>query len=425
MQRPEIAIPSGMKCLWIARYMPYPLDGGAKVYSAKLAESLAAAGVTVRFLGFGDTHAIPQQPDGVQWVPVSHGRRNEIAALFSHLPNAAAIDATRTYKTLLDEQLRERWDAIVFDGYGSGWALNRCLEHCVARRQRRPVLVHVSHNDEEAVWFSLSRGAHASLPRRLAFWQNYLKVRALERRVARNVDLLTTITEEDRQSLSTRSHAVRSLTLTPGYAGEPARQRVITKETPRRAIVVGSFHWVMKQENLKLFLEAADPVFERHGIVLDIVGEVPQALLAHFHGRCRATRFHGFVDDMSELLSQARVAVVPEVIGGGFKLKFLDYFFARVPVATLTQAAAGLPENLRQYTLGGDDLPELVEAIVSHIDRLEQLNRMQQHAVELAAALFRWEDRGRQLGQAIASVQRERIGTPRHASWGSGGSATA
>lgn len=420
MQRLEAVAPAGLKCLWISRYVPYPLDGGAKVYSAKLAESLAAAGATVRFLGFGDTHAVPHDAAGMQWVGVPHGKRNEIAALFSALPNAAAIDATSTYKALLDQQLRERWDAIVFDGYGSGWALDRCLAHCAARRRRRPVLVHVSHNDEESVWFSLSRQAQTSLPRRLAFWQNYLKVRALERRVARNVDLLTTITEEDRQSLSARAHSVRSMTLTPGYAGEPAQPRVITADTPRRAIVVGSFFWVMKQENLKRFLDVADPIFQRHGIGLDIVGEVPPALLEHFSTRCRATRFHGFVDDMTDLMSQARMAVVPEVIGGGFKLKFLDYIFARVPVATLAQAAAGLPPALRRHTLAGSDLPELTDAIVAHIDRLEQLNRMQQHALDVAAAMFRWEDRGVQLGQAIVNVQREQFGTSRQATWGFG-----
>ena len=49
-----------MKCLWIARYMPYPLDAGAKVYSAKLAEALAAAGCSVTFLGFGAADAAPK-----------------------------------------------------------------------------------------------------------------------------------------------------------------------------------------------------------------------------------------------------------------------------------------------------------------------------------------------------------------------------
>ena len=42
-------------------------------------------------------------------------------------PTAAAIDATHAYAAELDSQLSEPWDMIVFDGYGSGWALDRWL----------------------------------------------------------------------------------------------------------------------------------------------------------------------------------------------------------------------------------------------------------------------------------------------------------
>src|SRR5688500_8570327 len=122
-----------MKCLWIARYIPYPMDAGAQVYSAKLAESLARAGAAVRILGFRSSDAVPRgttsNTPGVEWISVPKGRRSEVLALFSPLPNGAAIDATAAYAALLEEQLREHWDAIVFDGYGAGWALARCLKH--------------------------------------------------------------------------------------------------------------------------------------------------------------------------------------------------------------------------------------------------------------------------------------------------------
>lgn len=394
----------GLRCLWVARDIPYPLDTGAKVYSAKLAESLAGEGASVRFLGLGTTDAVPRDVPNMEWLGVPGSRGNELKALFSTLPNGAAIDATRAYKRLLIRQLREHWDAIVMDTYGAGWALRHCLRG-TAGATRRPVLVHVSHNDEEAVWHGMSRQQGVSLPLRLAAWQNYLKVRALERQLLRTVDLFTAITDEDRVALSARTRSVPALTLTPGYAGESVGPRTLTAATPRRVILVGSFHWVIKQENLRRFLELADPLFERAGIGIDIVGLVPDGLRAQLQQRCRVTRFHGFVDDMAPLLDQARMAVVPEVMGGGFKLKFLDYFFARLPVATLTQAAAGLPDSLRAQTLVGTDLPQLIQLMIVHMDELELLNRMQRRAALLAAELFRWQDRGRQLGQAIAQLR--------------------
>jgi hypothetical protein len=399
-----IASRPGMKCLWIARYMPYPLDAGAKVYSAKLAESLAAAGAAVRFLGFGPASDVPREC-GVDYVSVGSSQRSQVVAMMSRLPLAAAIDATDEYESLLEEQLRGEWDAIVLDGYGSGWALSRCLDYVREQTPRRTALVHVSHNHEAVVWRSMAREARGSLLRRAVLWQNSLKVRALERRLVAHVDVLSAISDEDLAALETRLPPEQTVTLTPGYAGGLVSERFIGDWTPRRVVIVGSFRWVMKQENLARFIECADPVFRRHDIHLDIVGDVPAELLGELRPRCEATTFHGFVEDMAPLLNQARIAVVPELIGGGFKLKFLDYFFTRVPVATLSAAAAGLPQPLRQMLIAADDLPALVASIVANIDRVERLNELQNRAFHAAQTLFRWEDRGVRLKHAIAYLQ--------------------
>jgi hypothetical protein len=110
---------------------------------------------------------------------------------------------------------------------------------------------------------------------------------------------------------------------------------------------------------------------------------------------------------MAPLLNQARVAVVPELIGGGFKLKFLDYFFGRVPVATLSAAAAGLPMPLRQQLIEAGDVRELVDRIVESVDRLDKLNELQDRAFHVARTLFRWEDRGVRLKHAITHLQHQ------------------
>ncbi|HEU4484476.1 MAG TPA: glycosyltransferase [Povalibacter sp.] len=396
-----------MRCLWIGRYMPYPLDAGAKVYSARVAESLAATGAFVRFVGHGAASANAHR--SIDWVAVPGARKGQFAGLFSRLPIAAAIDATPDYAALLDAQLHEHWDVLVLDGYGTGWALERCRRYAA---RRRCVIVHVSHNHEEILWRDMARHADESLPKRIALWLNYLKVRALERRVVDAADLVTAITAEDAEALN-RSGQVRTLILTPGYSGPVAGERRITASSPRRAILVGSFRWAVKQENLARFLEVADPQLAANGIGLDIVGDVSEELLATLRPRCRATTFHGFVEDTAPLLAQARIAVVPELIGGGFKLKLLDYLFARVPIATLAGAAAGLPPQLRDQLLQAADLDMLVRDIVSNIDAIDVLNEMQERAFCLAESLFRWEDRGRQLRQAIAQIDRaQRSGAP-------------
>jgi glycosyltransferase involved in cell wall biosynthesis len=269
--------------------------------------------------------------------------------------------------------------------------------------------VHVSHNHEERLWRSMAQQASVALPRRVALWQNAQKVRALERRLLREVDLVTTITEEDERSLGAHRSG-RILTLTPGYDGAVAPPRMIDAATPRRAVIVGSFNWVVKRENLARFIESADPLFARHDVELIVAGDVPRDLQDALRAKHSATQFVGYVTDLLALLSQARIAVAPELIGGGFKLKFLDYFFGRIPVATIAGAAAGLPATLRRTLLMSDDFAGLAATIVEHMDQIDALNAMQSAAFERARTLFRWDDRGAQLREHIAQLQRERAG---------------
>jgi polysaccharide biosynthesis protein PslH len=399
------SLATGIRCLWIARYIPFPMDGGAQVYSANLSQSLAKAGAFVRFMGLGSAAAVPESAAGVEWLAVPGRKRNAAVAALSTLPFAAAIDATKTYRLMLETELQESWDAIILDGYGTGWALDRCVAYCRDRRTRRPVLVHVSHNNEEMLWASMGREARGSALKRLALRRNATKVATLERRIVRAVDLLTTITDEDRSTLGAAVARGRSLSITPGYTGPIVSARRITAATPRRVIIMGSFQWVVKQENLTRFVEIADPVFEKCGIEMDVVGDIPKALLAGLKARCRATYFHGFVTNVAPYLERARIGIVPESIGGGFKLKFLDYIFGRVPVATVSQAVAGLPEELRLAMLRNDSLAGLVSEIVSHIDRTDELNRMQERAFALGKAQFDWNIRGKRFLLAIGAIR--------------------
>jgi glycosyltransferase involved in cell wall biosynthesis len=401
-----------MRCLWISRHVPYPMNEGLKVYSAKLSEALAQAGAFVRVLGFGSTEAVPRHRARMEWISVPGQRRSQLAALFKRLPLTAAVDSTDAFKALLEDQLREPWDAIIFDSYGTGWALDRCKAYRSTRLGAHALLVHVSHNHEEALWRSMAERAEASLPKRLALWQNYYKVRGLERRLVREVDLVSAITTEDEQALRSLRKDDNTLTLTPGYDGAIAPERLIDASVPRRAVIVGSFQWVVKRENLARFVEFADAKFAVHGIELVVAGDVPDDLKRSLLASSRATRFEGFVTDLVPFLAQARIAIVPELIGGGFKLKFLDYIFGRVPVATVDAAAAGLPARLREDLIISPDFTDLTSAIIEHIDRLERLNQLQVAAFEQARTLYRWEDRGLQLQQRMAELKKMRSSSP-------------
>ena len=118
--------------------------------------------------------------------------------------------------------------------------------------------------------------------------------------------------------------------LTPGYAGRHVACRKIDDATPHRALLLSSAIWLAKQMNLIEFLAAADELFHQRQIELWVVGNVPERLQAQNH--FRATRFLGFVEDLEPIFRSVRIGIVAEQIGGGFKLKTLDYIFNQVPI---------------------------------------------------------------------------------------------
>jgi len=403
------------RCLWIAREMPFPMNSGDRVYSAGLAEALAATGVEVVFVAQreGSTGSRVPSSGPVRWYPIEGRPHHPVrVALVSSLPLAAGIRATPSFRDGLRALLDERFDAVVIDQLGSGWA----LELLASLPRPRPVVLYLAHNHERVVWASMATGNRQSLPRRVAIRRNAAKVARLEAHLLRQVDRVIAITEADARGFEADGAPRPVAVVTPGYSGPRHPPRTISAATPRRVVMVGSFAWVIKAENLRQFLAIADARFEAAGIHFDLVGMMPPAFEAELRPRLRATTIHGYVADLAPLFDQARLAIVPEVIGGGFKLKLLDYLFAGLPVATVSVAASGLPEALKPHLLLADDLPGLVDCIIASIDQTERLDAMQRAARALADGQYRWEDRGQLLRaniESLVALRRSQSSNPR------------
>lgn len=385
-----------LRGLWLSKELPFPLDAGDRVYSGHLARALAEAGHDVTFVGFAPDAGTALPPGWpLAWEPVAGRRGSPLASLFSRLPLVAASHATPRYRQTVAALAGRQWDFVVVDNYAMGWALP------MFRRGGGPVLLFVAHDHAEALTRSIYREYGGSWPKRLALWLNHLKTRRLERRVVRSVDALTVITAGDAAAFGRIAPAADIVQLEPGFTGHVEAERSIGPSTPRRVVMVGSFLWVAKQENLRRFLRAADAAFQTCGIEFHVLGKMPAALKEEIETTTRATVLHGYVADVAPLFRSARLAVVPELIGGGFKMKILDYVFGRVPVATLRRATAGLPPALTDAMLCEDDLEPLVASICAAFDCTEQLDAMQRRAWDAAQPLFRWQDRGAALSAAI------------------------
>ena len=391
-------------CLWLARVMPFPQTAGDRIYSVKLAGALAASGVDVTFAALaGD--APPEPVEGIVWHVVPGVPFSQRRALLSTMPLVAARFAIPEYKSELTRLAGSRaWDIVVLDHYSMGWVLSY-------RRlfgTRAPVFVYVTHDHVETVTYRQCADATIGVAKRAYLTQNYLKTRRFERATAHDCDLLTAITEDDARTFERNDPTIRSLVLSPGYDGPRVAQRVVDASVPRAAVLFGSYRWSAKQANLRLFMDQAGGGLTDAGIDLRIVGDMADDFRAEMQARYPAAIFTGFVRDPAPYLD-ARVALVAEPIGGGFKMKLLEYIFRRLPILALEACAAGLPDSVRRHMLIYPNLASLGAGVVEVIDNTALLDRLQRGAFDAANDLFEWSRRAEALRDGIALVQGRRV----------------
>jgi glycosyltransferase involved in cell wall biosynthesis len=323
-------------------------------------------------------------------------------SLASLLPHTAYRCRTAEMQRVLHNLLqRGGWDGIVFDGISVGWALAP-VRAFYAGKSERPRLIYVSHNHEESLRHQVADSQRAFF-RRQAVRLDAAKVARLERDLVDQVDFVTAITPEDLQLYERRRNGKPMGVLTPGYRGRKLSQREIDGRVPRRAVIVGSFDWIAKRMNLEEFVEVADPMFAEGGAELVAVGSAEERFLKRLRQRTTASHFTGTVPDVTRYMDEARIAIVPERNGGGFKLKVLEYVFNRIPVFALRGSFAGVPLVHGDSVMLYPDHQALARGVLDTIDDVERLNRLQERAYAACRDRFDWASRGRQILSVIAS----------------------
>jgi glycosyltransferase involved in cell wall biosynthesis len=391
-----------MQCLWLTLADPEPATNGQLLYSRGLIEAVAGAGASLTVVGL----ARPEQPRlpgdgrGIAWRLAAEQPKPVWRRLLSRDP-VAAQRGSPALARMLDRALASRaWDAIVFDSICAGWALPAVLHHR-ARSPKPPRLIYIAHNHEVTVARRIARSARGL--RRILKTIDQLKTVGLERRLVSVADVVTSNTPEDCERFRADAGGRSIVHLPPGYGGPHVEARAIDGTVPRRAILVGSLDWLPKRMAVEAFLEAAARRLAEAGVALQIVGEVEPAYLAELRRRFPSVDFVGRVEDVRPYLREARIALVPDLLGG-FKLKGLEYVFHRLPTLAMRVALPGMPlEDGRSIGLF-DSHRALAEGVVALIDDYATLNARQESAYAACADRFDWSQVGRELVDQIRAA---------------------
>ena len=393
--------------LWLTMAVPEPPTNGQFLYSKGLIAAATAAGLSLDIVAVNrpaaiSEHEIASAPRQRWWI-ARDGERSHWASLVSSLPHLANRTNTPEMCQFLHARLQSAdapaWEAIVFDSLAAGWAFKRVRYHMGSHRSHRPLLIYLAHNHETSLAWRLA-AIHPHPLKRQINRLDALKVERLERSLSREADFITANAPEDCDQFRREYPGKRIEWLPPVFLDAPVAARWIGPHVPRRAVILGSFDWLPKRLNLVEFVRAADPLFTAAGVELQVVGAGKQSFLDGLRGIVRGTTFTGPVDDPRPHLAEARIGIAAERIGGGFKLKALDYVFNRVPMAALEGTIPGVPVTDGDSAIVAPDASTLARRIIDAIDDLPLLNRLQCRAYRACRDAFDLTSVGRVLASA-------------------------
>ena len=371
------------RVLWITGRLPYPLRSGDALYTAGLVQAAHAAGYSVTVIGLARTPDLSidqlKSVADVEWRPVRSKPRHPLGSLLSTLPKDAYCLYPSGFRLELGTLLAREWDWIVLDHARSAGALDQAL----AGRDSR--IAYVAHNVEQKVRREVAAGMGTNLVR-APYVVDAGKYCRLERKLVRAAASVIAITAEDANDF--RLDGAAAFHVPPVYLGPKTGKRVLDSSVPRRVMLLGSFDWVAKQSNLIRFLDNVGTRLVAAGVGIDIVGSIPHRLRDRLQKTYPGVDFRGSVDDVCAIAQNVRCGVIPEELGGGMKMKTLDYIFMRVPIFSLPSGVIGLPSDVRSAVFTAASFAELGDALLRYIDDPQELDARQSRAFEASDRRF-------------------------------------
>jgi glycosyltransferase involved in cell wall biosynthesis len=380
-----------MSFLWLTRVVPYPPRyGGDVTYTARLLEHLSDV-TDVTVLCYREhAAAFPQRP-GLTWKVLPWAAQPRWRSVIARHPNVAEQYRRGAFIEAMTA-LAERADTVVLDHLGMAWCAALLDAHFAARPGlRRPAMLFIPHDHHKSVRRHAASQVRNPLMRQLVSWDAWKAMR-LEEEAMNLADGVIVLTERDRDVFRQDHPDARYLVLTPGYDGGVVSHRSIDAAIPERICVLGgrgSFHKQLVLRQCLTALQAQQPAAAH----IDIVGFIEPALKAQLEASYPSLTFRGYVEDVEAYLAGVRLGLMPDAIGGGFKLRALTYVFNRVPILAVRGALDGMGFVAGEHYIEAPNLDAAVTMARHAITDFPLLNRISENAMQLCLGRFDWHDR--------------------------------
>ncbi|MFI5200837.1 MAG: glycosyltransferase family 4 protein [Candidatus Kapaibacterium sp.] len=222
----------------------------------------------------------------------------------------------------------------------------------------------------------------------------------------KHFDAIAAITQDDAKIM--RNYAPdANIHIIPAGVDTEYFRPTTQPEDPDKLLWVGSLEWDPNYDAVRYFLTEIFPLVldRRPTTKFDVIGTDSDRVRKLTAGFGNRVRLLGRVPDVRDFLAHSAVLVVPLRIGGGMRLKLLDFFAAgKASVATSIAAEGNIAQHGRELLIA--DTPESFAGGVLELLSNEELRRaLGTSGRELVMREYSWKKIAKDLTGLYESVR--------------------
>jgi polysaccharide biosynthesis protein PslH len=380
-----------MKILHVSPSFPYPPNDGGKIVIYNFYKYLTKSGDDVDFICLNkldiENENIRQfDPDNLPEIIIDK-KISSISRLFRAFLYGQSYLISKFYSEdflhkIILRLKTKKYDLIQFEGlHTSLYALR------IIGRFDIKVVIRL-HNMESTIIKRYSNNSK-NLLLKLYFLYEYKKIKKIESEIFRKIKNIVFISENDMDTsginLQKGSHPYVAT------AGVDRDYFQIKKADTNDLLFLGSMDWKPNENAALWFVEN---VFGK------IIREFPD-IKFYIVGKNPSPKIHslvsdnvivtGTVEDVRPYLEKTGICIVPLFIGGGIRVKILEFMSSGRPVIATSIGAEGIHYHDRKDILLADDEIKFCENIRFLINNPEEKEKIINNGKELIANEYTWE----------------------------------
>lgn len=378
-----------LSILQISPRLPWPADFGGAIGIYNITKFLALRGHNITFVCFG--RAGSDSGDLARYCElhvIDHSLRNSVTGAVLNLAERLPYTVRKYRHAGMEEALRalcrrKRFDVVHVD-HAHIAPLGEMLQHEFGL----PYVLR-EHNYEALIHERFARS------HRLPLVSQWLRMQAVrweryEAEVLRAPDVIAAITPEDKAMIQRHSDA--EVQIVPAGVDAQAMTPCDPSDVDEAHVVLlGSLAWLPNRDAAQWFLDEVWPLLRaaHPRIRCTIAGaQPPRSLRQREDDRLRIA---GHVDDLADLLRSATVLAVPLRIGGGMRIKLLEFFaYGKAVVSTRIGAEGNLARHNEELLLA-DDAKDFADAVLRVIGDSALRARLGEAARALVLSRYTWQ----------------------------------